>query len=301
MSRKIYIIYAIIFVVALGAFAFCLFPGQGAGAFITEKLNGPGRLLSRTSFSMNIGQINPSFPLGLACKKVSIVWDSGRSIPDFSMAMYVPLFSLFKRPVPVEVKACPFDGLARFSLSVPGKNPDTWLLEKIFLDGIKTDDLLYPASGTFGLQGYWDMEFIQKTQVPAKLDAGLLHSMAGQGNIRGRDVKVDLTDSKLSLIALPSLEFSSVQGSFTMADGRVVLTECLFQGEQIHLLVSGQIHLGNSFSQTRLFLDARVLPESPCLAKLAANPLVRMQAPDIAEKGFLFHVTGTLEHPEASL
>ncbi len=302
MKLKIYILYVLLFFAALGVFAWWLFPRQGAGAFVTEKLNAPGGPLSRVPFRVSVGKIGPSLPLGVKLGNLSVFWDSGKESPEMSVFVHVPVFSIFKRPLPVLVEGRPAHGLIKLQLQAPDVHPGSWELKQIQIEDMAFSDVVvHPSSGDLRLQGYAGLTFDQAEQIPAKIGGGLLHTMSGQGTIQGRDIQADMSDFLLSLINLSSLTFSRMEGRFQMDGGRCKLTQCLLKGPVIHLSLSGHIDLVNDPGQSRLFLDARVLPQSPHIEKLARNPLVRMQFPDLAAAGLSFHIRGTLEHPEPSL
>ncbi len=297
MKIKILIIYAVVFLTALVLFIFLLFPGQKMAAFVTRKMQAPGSPLYQSSFQVSVKDIRPSFPFGLVSDHVSVVSDSGGAVPDFQVFVHVPLLSVYQRPLSVRVKAYPFNGLVQADWNASHLHPKYWNLKNLDVQDMDfSHAVLHAGNGELVLQGTIGGGFAQAENVPVKLQSDFWKFLSGKGQIHGKDIHVDVSRSRLALVHLPALSFTRLDGEFTMNKGQIHLKDCLFKGPVLHLQFSGNIRLADPAEESTVSLKGKVLPDSPYLAQLANHPLLRLQVPDIAQKGVVFHVTGTLGH-----
>ena len=289
MKVKLVVLYFLFFMAAFVLFVFVLFPGKKVAAYLSRTVTRPDAMVQ---VRMEDAGLYPPLHVFFDNTRFSLGPDLTITPQTFGISLSLPAF--FKNEKNIGFQSKIFQGTANGSFRVTDFDPLTVSGAQLTMSGIKITQFFYQTDlADITLSGEINGEYGFLGQENEK--------QQGKGICVITNVAAVMENSLFNRMNLPLVDFSQVEAAYTQAGKIITITNCIAKGSIVHIKLTGDIQLEFPLKESRLNLMGLVLPESPYLAVLADNAVIKAAVKNISRDGIKFGLSGTLMHPKIGI
>ncbi len=295
MTRKLIILYAVLFAFSAVIFSVVLFPEQEISEYVRTVSVRP-----QSDFEIRFDAASSVLPWKLNFQHAQIkVYQTLQIAPDAFSLSVSPVF-FFKKKGRVNFDADLFDGKAKGFFRIEDPDAPSVSGTQISVSNVNLSELKYSNSLadillTCTLNGQYQADGSSQTSGPERT------GQSGLGHLSVKNVTAVVSAGLFKALNIPKLDFSEIKLDFTQKGNTIKLMQCLAQGPVLNIKLNGDIVFAYPVLQTQVKLKGRMMPDSPYLAKFANVAAIRSAVKNISKNGIGFNLTGTLEHPKIDL
>jgi len=285
MSKKKWVSYFIVAMVASVFFIYFLFPSDAVRKYIVFKLSS-----AMPDYTVTIEKIKPVFPPGIKAVNLSVYYHNN-NLFDVEQVRIIPgITSFFGQKAIFFFDSKAYGGIVKGQLVFAKDMPFSLMKVKLDLSDIRIGDIKALKE-----QSYY--------QILGTLNGNVEYCINEKNLVSGKASFV-LSDCQLDIknlfVKLKPFQFKQIKGKMKIDNNICNIEQCTIKGDQANCNIKGEIIIAKPFPYSMLNIYGNINPNPEFIVDLKKSlPLVSVLLTKKSGKnGYPFKVEGTFDNPD---